>query len=101
MVQQEQGKDNQSNFTKIFGFGKKPERNLDDLKKEMQIDDHIIPIEELYKRLGVDPNVGLSPAEAKTRLEKYGPNSLTPPPTTPEWVKFCKNLFGGKSFVFW
>uniref|UniRef100_A0AAR2JGN6 Sodium/potassium-transporting ATPase subunit alpha n=1 Tax=Pygocentrus nattereri TaxID=42514 RepID=A0AAR2JGN6_PYGNA len=26
---------------------------------------------------------------------------LTPPPTTPEWVKFCKQLFGGFSILLW
>ena len=23
-------------------------------------------------------------------LQEHGPNALTPPPTTPEWVKFCR-----------
>lgn len=26
---------------------------------------------------------------------------LTPPPTIPEWVKFCKQLFGGFSILLW
>uniref|UniRef100_A0A4W4G1X1 Sodium/potassium-transporting ATPase subunit alpha n=1 Tax=Electrophorus electricus TaxID=8005 RepID=A0A4W4G1X1_ELEEL len=34
-------------------------------------------------------------------LERDGPNALTPPPTTPEWVKFCKQLFGGFSILLW
>uniref|UniRef100_A0A8C3PW85 Sodium/potassium-transporting ATPase subunit alpha n=1 Tax=Chrysolophus pictus TaxID=9089 RepID=A0A8C3PW85_CHRPC len=28
-------------------------------------------------------------------------NTLTPPPTTPEWVKFCRQLFGGFSLLLW
>ena len=28
-------------------------------------------------------------------------NCLTPPPTTPEWVKFLKNLFGGFAMLLW
>jgi sodium/potassium-transporting ATPase subunit alpha len=28
-------------------------------------------------------------------------NCLTPPPTTPEWVKFLKNLFGGFALLLW
>ena len=28
-------------------------------------------------------------------------NALTPPPTTPEWVKFCQNLFGGFAMLLW
>ena len=33
--------------------------------------------------------------------ERDGPNRLTPPPQTPEWVKFCQNLFGGFSLLLW
>jgi len=38
---------------------------------------------------------------AKQLLQEYGPNALTPPPTTPEWVKFAKNLFGGFAMLLW
>merc|ERR1719167_1372519 len=34
-------------------------------------------------------------------LERDGPNALTPPPTTPEWVKFLKALFGGFAMLLW
>ena len=30
-----------------------------------------------------------------------GYNELSPPKTTPEWVKFCRNLFGGFSTLLW
>ena len=40
-------------------------------------------------------------AQAKSIFERDGPNALTPPKTTPEWVKFCKNLFGGFSMLLW
>ena len=38
---------------------------------------------------------------AKEILLRDGPNQLTPPKTTPEWVKFCKQLFGGFSLLLW
>lgn len=44
---------------------------------------------------------GLTQAEAEKRLERYGRNCLTPPPTVPEWVKFCRLLFGGFSMLLW
>ncbi|NXX57610.1 AT1A1 ATPase, partial [Scopus umbretta] len=44
---------------------------------------------------------GLTPARAAEILARDGPNSLTPPPTTPEWVKFCRQLFGGFSLLLW
>lgn len=34
-------------------------------------------------------------------MERDGPNALTPPKTIPEWVKFCKNLFGGFALLLW
>lgn len=44
---------------------------------------------------------GLSSSRAKEILERDGPNALTPPPTTPEWIKFCKQLFGGFCTLLW
>lgn len=104
---------------------KKKTENLDDLKQELDIDYHKISGEELYQRFSTHPeNVmketifclleniqidvffcfcfqGLSHAKAKENLERDGPNALTPPKTTPEWVKFCKNLFGGFALLLW
>ena len=44
---------------------------------------------------------GLTAAQAKSNYERDGPNALTPPKTTPEWVKFCNQLFGGFSMLLW
>ncbi|PVD27597.1 hypothetical protein C0Q70_12761 [Pomacea canaliculata] len=80
---------------------KKGKEDLDELKQELEMDEHKIPIEELYERLGTDPNSGLSPEKAREVLLRDGPNQLTPPKTTPEWIKFCKQLFGGFSLLLW
>merc|ERR1719423_577852 len=34
-------------------------------------------------------------------MARDGPNALRPPKTTPEWVKFCKQLFGGLAMLLW
>nr|CAD7447538.1 unnamed protein product [Timema bartmani] len=44
---------------------------------------------------------GLTVNQAKLHLARDGPNALTPPKQTPEWVKFCKTLFGGFSMLLW
>jgi sodium/potassium-transporting ATPase subunit alpha len=80
---------------------KKKEKDLDNLKQELEIDDHKIPLEELFRRLHSNPDTGLTQARAKENFERDGPNALTPPKTTPEWVKFCKNLFGGFALLLW
>ncbi len=85
----------------FVSFLEKKDENLDNLKKELEIDVHKVPIEELYQRFSSDPVKGLTAQQAKANLERDGPNALTPPPTTPEWVKFCKNLFGGFSLLLW
>jgi sodium/potassium-transporting ATPase subunit alpha len=77
----------------------KPE--TDDLKKEVEMDEHQIPIADLEARLGTNVQTGLTAAAAKQLLEQNGYNELTPPKTTPEWIKFCRNLFGGFSTLLW
>ena len=44
---------------------------------------------------------GLTKAKAAEALARDGPNMLTPPKTTPEWIKFCEKLFGGFSLLLW
>ncbi|XP_041373035.1 sodium/potassium-transporting ATPase subunit alpha-3-like [Gigantopelta aegis] len=92
----EDGKKNKKKSKKQKG-----KEDLDDLKQELEMDEHKLPIDELYARLGTDPEQGHSPERAKEILLRDGPNQLTPPKTTPEWVKFCKQLFGGFSLLLW
>ncbi|RNA10547.1 Na+ K+ ATPase alpha subunit, partial [Brachionus plicatilis] len=76
-------------------------QNLDDLKKEVEFDEHKIDLNELLVRLQTDVTKGLSDERARQVLERDGPNALSPPKTTPEWIKFCKNLFGGFAMLLW
>jgi sodium/potassium-transporting ATPase subunit alpha len=80
---------------------KKKAQDLDNLKQELETDDHKIPLEELCRRLHTNPDTGLTNSRAKENYDRDGPNALTPPKTTPEWVKFCKNLFGGFALLLW
>ncbi|KAL7845922.1 hypothetical protein AOLI_G00241140 [Acnodon oligacanthus] len=77
------------------------EKDMDNLKKELDLDDHKLTIDELQRKYGTDPVRGLSSSHAKEILDRDGPNALTPPPTTPEWVKFCRQLFGGFCTLLW
>jgi len=81
-------------------MGKKDEAK-NDLTKEVEMTEHQDSIEKVCADYGVKPDQGLSDAEAKKRIERDGYNELTPPKTTPEWIKFCKNLFGGFSTLLW
>ena len=44
---------------------------------------------------------GLTNAKAAEVLARDGPNALSPPKTTPEWVKFCRQMFGGFAMLLW
>ncbi|XP_040278702.1 sodium/potassium-transporting ATPase subunit alpha-1 [Bufo bufo] len=81
--------------------GKGKERDLDELKKEVSMEDHKMTLEELHRKYGTDLTRGLTTDRAAEILARDGPNALTPPPTVPEWVKFCRQLFGGFSMLLW
>merc|ERR1711910_264092 len=82
------------------GSGKKDEKT-EDLKKELELDVHKVSIDELCKRFNSDVEHGLTKKQADIGLEEHGLNELTPPRTTPEWVKFCQNLFSGFACLLW
>ncbi|VDM39581.1 unnamed protein product [Toxocara canis] len=77
------------------------DEELDELKKEMKMDEHIIPMEQLVARFDTSLEKGLTDAHAAKVIARDGPNALTPPKKVPEWVKFCKNLFGGFAMLLW
>ncbi|MBW3081394.1 cation-translocating P-type ATPase [Bifidobacterium saguinibicoloris] len=52
------------------------------------IDPSLTDAAAVAKALDVDPARGLSSAEAKRRLERFGPNELASAPPVPKWKKF-------------
>merc|ERR1711962_1437813 len=84
-----------------MGRGGKKEKNLNELKQELEIDVHKVDVDVLCKRFNTNVEQGLTDAAAAAGLAEYGRNELTPPPTTPEWVKFCQNLFSGFACLLW
>uniref|UniRef100_A0A4W4FX03 Sodium/potassium-transporting ATPase subunit alpha n=1 Tax=Electrophorus electricus TaxID=8005 RepID=A0A4W4FX03_ELEEL len=88
------------------GKKKKKKTDIEELKKEVELvkkTTYLILMKtilssEYIQTAGI---LGLSSSRAKEILACDGPNALTPPPTTPEWVKFCKQLFGGFCTLLW
>ena len=97
-------------------MGKKPD---EDLRKEVELTEHQDNIQKVCAQYETSADRGLSDGQAADvsielikncsqrlnstfqRLKRDGYNELTPPKTTPEWVKFCRNLFGGFSTLLW
>ena len=80
---------------------KKGADGTQDLKGEVEMDEHIIPMEDLFQRYETSIERGLSSAKHAQVLERDGPNALTPPKITPWYVKFGRHLFGGFSLLLW
>src|SRR5690606_33828505 len=49
---------------------------------------YLLPASEVLAHLGVDPEKGLTQAEAQARLREVGPNVLTQEKPVPAWRKF-------------
>ncbi|XP_060643414.2 potassium-transporting ATPase alpha chain 2 [Anolis sagrei] len=79
----------------------KKKRKEEDLKKELDLDDHKLSVQELEEKYGTSIIKGLASSRAAEVLARDGPNSLTPPKSTPEIIKFLKQMIGGFSILLW
>lgn len=82
-------------------LGSKELDSSSDLKRDLELDVHKIPLQDLLQRFGSDVHSGLNDNQVEDSQKEHGLNELTPPPKTPEWVRFCKNLFSGFSMLLW
>lgn len=87
--------------TKSKKKAKSGSEDVNKLKSEMEMDDHKIPIEELFSRLQTNDVTGLTERVAAERLLRDGPNALSPPKDTPQIIKFLDKMFGGFAILLW
>mmetsp|Transcript_33412 Transcript_33412/g.95723 ORF Transcript_33412/g.95723 Transcript_33412/m.95723 type:complete len:1054 (-) Transcript_33412:271-3432(-) len=64
-------------------------------------EEHMLAPATLAGRLVSDPERGLSTAEARARLQRDGPNALSPPRRTPAVVKFLLQTISGFAPILW
>ena len=100
-----ENKKRKSSLSQVETSGSKKKINdkekMNDLKKELDMDEHKISMEELCSRLQTDTVKGLTEAKANEMFKKYGKNALTPPKETPKWVKFLKQMSNGFAILLW
>ncbi|XP_076222998.1 sodium/potassium-transporting ATPase subunit alpha [Nomia melanderi] len=77
------------------------ENEIEDLHKELSTNDHTISLKRLCEKLNTDVNNGLTEEEAHKVLLRVGPNALSPPKETPEYIKFLKCMFHGFANLLW
>ncbi|XP_065752387.1 potassium-transporting ATPase alpha chain 2 [Phocoena phocoena] len=80
---------------------RKTHQPKEELKKELDLDDHKLSEEELETKYGTNIITGLSSTRAAELLARDGPNTLTPPKETPKIIKFLKQMVGGFSILLW
>lgn len=80
---------------------KKDQRKIDieNLKREVDVDFHKISVEELLQRFNTSATTGLTSGAAAAGLATYGPNRLSPPKKTPEWIKLLRKMFSGFGII--
>ncbi|KAJ8923101.1 hypothetical protein NQ315_001654 [Exocentrus adspersus] len=77
------------------------QKEIQEYKKDIAFDDHLISIDELVKRYGTDVDTGLEEQVASDLLELNGPNLLVAPPTTSKYIILMGYLFGGFNVLLW
>ncbi|CAF1374203.1 unnamed protein product, partial [Adineta steineri] len=67
----------------------------------MEIDEHRLDLVDLYQRYNTNPTTGLSYSVVRKVFDRDGPNALSSPKIKPQWIKFCRHLFGHFGFLLW
>uniref|UniRef100_A0A8I5ZYI7 Sodium/potassium-transporting ATPase subunit alpha n=1 Tax=Rattus norvegicus TaxID=10116 RepID=A0A8I5ZYI7_RAT len=86
---------------KAGGGGGKKKEKLENMKKEMEMNDHQLSVSELEQKYQTSATKGLKASLAAELLLRDGPNALRPPRGTPEYVKFARQLAGGLQCLMW
>lgn len=74
--------------------GQAPNEEEKAAKKEIDITEHLMTVDEVVKKWDSDPTRGLTDQQVIQKREIHGKNCLTPPPRTPLWLIFIGHLTG-------
>lgn len=77
------------------------EQEIQELHQELETIDHVIALEALCKKLNTNAETGLTKKEARKIFARDGPNAMSPPKVTPEYIKFFKCMFHGFASLLW
>jgi sodium/potassium-transporting ATPase subunit alpha len=77
------------------------EETVPDVKKDLEIDYHAVPLDELLNRLGTDQDLGMSASNVSATLKKVGPNKIVVGNRFKWILKWIGYLFGGFGLIVW
>lgn len=80
---------------------RKSKFDLEALKKELAINDHMITLDDLCQRYSTSLTEGLFKDQAAQLLIENGPNRLQPPKPKSRWLILAENLFYGFASLLW
>jgi len=81
--------------------GAAKEEQAKKLRQNVTMTEHQVELEDLLKGYKTSQERGLTPEQAAANLAEFGTNELTPPPKTPEWVKFMDEMTGEFNLLLW
>lgn len=79
----------------------KADKKGDKVRKDIEMDQHIVPLEDLLKRYDVNPSTGINDTTIHSRQEKWGQNVLSPPKTTPWWQLYIHEITTPFAILLW
>lgn len=74
---------------------------IEDLHHELETVDHMIDLGRLCEKYNTNATTGLTNERAEHILERDGPNAISPPKVTPEYIRFLKCMCGGFAALLW
>lgn len=77
------------------------QEEIQELHQELETVDHLLELEILCHKLHTNPTTGLTEEQARDVFFRDGPNALSPPKITPEYLKFLKCMFHGFAALLW
>lgn len=92
---------NQTDKNYFCHKSKSNHKNVDCLKSELEIDEHLISLPELCSRFHTNHITGLTDDQAKQLLDKFGKNIITPPPTKSNILLLLENFLGWFNMLLW
>ncbi|XP_065649793.1 sodium/potassium-transporting ATPase subunit alpha-like isoform X5 [Hydra vulgaris] len=74
---------------------------VEDLKKELEMNEHMIDLQDLLHQLETSIEKGLSSNIVARNIKRDGLNNLEDIKTTSEWIKFLKQMTNGFALLLW